>query len=252
MKKFIYVFTLLIIFINSTFAASTYTKKDITTISTDKFIIKSTLEYPKIKGCNEYSTVILLHSLGYTSEWWNGLQQILLNEGYAVLSIDIRGHGKSIYNKKLVKTSWKNMTNTAFAKCPNDVINIINQIQKELPKISFFNNWAIVGSDLGANVGILAAEQYKNHPKTIILISPTISIKGLFLPVKIANLEKTDFLAIYSDTDYSSQNAKQYLNKFTKNTFASYVSSTQKNGMLLLKNDENINKIILSWIKEYL
>ncbi len=73
-------------------------KKEIKTVASDGFNLKSTLTYPKDKTIKEFSTVVLLHSLGYNSQWWGNLEQDLLDKGYAVLAIDLRGHGASIYN----------------------------------------------------------------------------------------------------------------------------------------------------------
>ena len=126
MKRIILILTLFLVLINGiVFAAGKTTKQELTVPAGDGFSIKAVLEYPKIKGKKDYSTVVLLHSLGYSSEWWESLPSDLINQGYAVLNIDLRGHGKSVYNSKLVRTSWKSMTNSAYAKYPDDIIKVI-------------------------------------------------------------------------------------------------------------------------------
>lgn len=161
--------------------------------SVDGFGIKATLEYPKVKGKKDYSTVVLLHSLGYSSQWWETLPKELTNSGYAVLKIDLRGHGKSVYNSRLVRTSWKSMTNSAYAKYPDDVIKVVEFVKAENSKKTFFNNWAIVGADIGASTAILAADKIANKPKTIVLLSPVVKTRGLYVPVKLANLNMDIF-----------------------------------------------------------
>ena len=42
-------------------------------VAKDGFNISATLTYPRIKNQKEYSTVVLLHSLGYNSQWWGDL-----------------------------------------------------------------------------------------------------------------------------------------------------------------------------------
>lgn len=86
MKRIILILTLFLLIINPVFSASTV-KKDISVQSVDGFGIKATLEYPKVKGKKDYSTVVLLHSLGYSSQWWETLPKELTNSGYAVLKI---------------------------------------------------------------------------------------------------------------------------------------------------------------------
>ena len=115
-------------------------KKDVQAVSSDGFNITATLSYPRVKSQKEFKTVVLLHSLGYNSQWWEDLPKLLLEKGYAVLAIDLRGHGTSIYNSKLTKTSWKSMKNSAYAKYPDDVLAVIDKVKEENSKRIFFNN----------------------------------------------------------------------------------------------------------------
>lgn len=252
MKRIIYILTLFLILLNTTIAEAGVTQKEYTTTAQDGFTIKSTLEYQRVKGKKEFNTVVLLHSLGYSSQWWEDLPNELLKNGYAVLLIDLRGHGESVYNKKLVRTSWNNLTNKAFAKYPDDVIKVIEQIKTENTKTQFFNNWAFVGADIGGSTAILASQKIKNKPKTIVLMSPVVNTKGLFVPVSLANLNNIDILSITGINDNSGQEAEKYLKRFVQSTFAEYTSDSKSNGMMLLKNDKTLSKVIASWIKEYL
>ena len=53
-----------------------------------------------------------------------------------------------------------------------------------------------------------------------------------------------------SEIFYSEK--EEYLKRFSQSTFATYTSESKSNGMLMLKNDKSLSKIITSWIKEYL
>ncbi len=252
-KICIIILTLFLVFIN-TFAeaAPNYTKKEIKAVAADGFNIEANLTYPNIKTQKEFPTVILLHSLGYNSQWWEDLPDRLLEKGYAVLTIDLRGHGASVYNSKLTKNSWKNMKNSAFAKYPDDIIAVVNKIKEENTKRVFFKNWAIVGADIGASAGVLAADKMPIHPKTIIMISPVIETKGLYIPVSMAHLDGVDFLSISGTDDIMSKEAEKYLIKFAQNEFLTFTSESKTTGMMMLKNDPDLSKLISEWISEYL
>lgn len=252
MRKLVLILTLFLLVINPCFSAPAVTTKEISAQSVDGFSIKAELQYPKIKGQKEYKTVVLLHSLGYSSEWWEDLPQNLINNGYAVLKIDLRGHGKSIYNSKLVRTSWKSMTNSAFAKYPDDVISVIEEVKSENRKTKFFDNWVAVGADIGASTAVLASDQMQNRPKTIVMLSPVVETRGLYIPVKLAHLNNVDIFSISGKNETSAQNAENYLEKFAQAAFVKYTSEANSSGMLMLKNDESLSKIITSWVKEYL
>ena len=252
MKRLLIILTLFLFFINtSVYAAQTTVKKDMKIVTKDGFSMSAVLEYPKTKGVSEFSTVVLLHSLGYSSQWWETLPKDLLEQGYAVLSIDLRGHGKSVYNSKLVRVSWKSMTNRAYAKYPNDVAEIIEYVKNENKRV-FFNKWAFIGSDIGAVTAIKTANIVKDKPKTIVAISPVVSAKSLFVPVDLAELENIDIISIIGSDDYKGQATNEYLKKFAQSTYSEYTSESKSTGMLLLKNDPSLCKIIVEWVNQYL
>ena len=252
MKRLIIILTLVISFLNNCSAeAAKNVTKDYKVVTNDGFSINAVLQYPKIKDKNNYSTVVLLHSLGYSSEWWENLPNELLNNGYAVLLIDLRGHGKSIYNSKLIKTSWMNLKNNAYKKYPNDVLTVIDYVKKENKRI-FFDNWAIVGADIGAATGILTANAINYKPATIVMLSPVVETKSLYVPVKLAELNNIDILAIVGKKDINGVKTNKYLEKFAQSAYAVYTSDSLLTGMLMLKSDKSLDNVITAWIKQYL
>lgn len=253
MKRFVVIIVSLFFMFTSVAigAASNVTKKDIKAVTADGFNINAVLTYPKTKDKKDFPTVVLLHSLGYNTQWWGELPNYLTDKGYAVLTIDLRGHGTSIYNSKLMKCSWKNLKNSGYAKYPDDIIAVINKVKEENPKKTFFNNWAIVGADIGGSAGILASAKMEIQPKTIVLISPVVQTKGLYIPVSIASLGNVDFLSITGTDDTMSKSAEEYLRKFAQKEFVTYTSDSKTTGMLMLKNDTQLNRFITEWISEY-
>lgn len=252
MKRLIIILTFFSLFLNCVHAAGVKSvKKDYKVVANDGFAITATLEYPKIKEKTEFGTVVLLHSLGYSSDWWESLPSDLLNNGYAVLKIDLRGHGNSVYSNNLNKVSWKNLTNKAYSKYPDDVITMIDYVKNENKRI-FFRNWAIIGSDVGAGTAVIVANEIKYKPKTIVMMSPIVKAKGLYIPVKLAELNNIDILSIVGGTDINGMEANEYLKKFAQSTYAEYTSESKSTGMLLLKHDKTLSNVITSWVVQYL
>lgn len=255
MRRIVLIILALFLFLINTSAnaAQNVVKKEIKAVAEDGFNINATLTYPKTKNQKEFSTIILLHSLGYNSQWWQEeLSNGLLEKGYAVLAIDLRGHGASVYNSKLTKNSWKNMKNSAYAKYPDDILKVMEAVKEENVKKIFFNNWAIVGADIGASAGVIAADLYPVDPKTIVMISPVVKAKGLYIPVNMAHLEGVDYLSISGTDDIMSKDAEAYLCKFAQDEFVTFVSESKSTGMLMLKNDPDLAKLITEWVFEYL
>ncbi len=262
MKKFI-VFILFFAFItlgcSTVFAENenkkskpkkTYTEREYITETKDNKLIYAYLSYPKtnLKG---YPTIILLHSIGRNSKYWQPLQEEFNNSGYAVLRIDFRGHGKSVFDKKFRQKSWTAYSNSSFLKYPQDVIDVINKIQKATKKANF-NNYLIIGSDIGANTAVLVAKSLQVKPKGLVLIAPSMNFKGLYIPVALTEIGTTPILAISSKTNKYFMEEQTKLSKFAQGDFDIYNTENGGADMLLLKQHPEVQKTIVNWVKSYL
>lgn len=225
-------------------------KKQIEVQTKDAKIIKATVSYEKIEGVKKYPTVLLLHSIGYSSAEWGNLIADLNNAGYAVIAMDFRGHGKSIYNTKFQKKSWTYFTNKIFQKLPKDVLLILEQVQKQV-KIADLNNMAIVGADIGANTAVLVSKDLKKKPKTLVLICPTTSFKGLYIPIAMTDLQ-IPMIAMASTKDINSIKEEQKLAKFSQGGFYAKNYPNGGMGMLMIKLNPTMSQDITRWIIKYL
>lgn len=98
------------------------------------------------KEGNGKEIVVLLHSGGQTALSENELLRNKLKENHNVISIDLRGHGKSVTND----------LEDYFDKCANDVVETLNALS--------INSCHVVGASLGALVALFI---YKKNPELI-------------------------------------------------------------------------------------
>lgn len=225
-------------------------KKEIQVQTKDNRVIKATLSYVKIDNVDKYPTVVLLHSLGYSSKDWGDLTDYLNNAGYAVIAVDLRGHGKSVYDSSLHQKTWIYFTPKAYLKFPSDVEAVLNQAQKDSKKVSL-NNLAIVGADIGANTAVLVANDLKIKPKTLVLISPTTSFKGLYIPIAMAQMGQIPILSMVSQKDLYSLKEQQNLSKFAQGGFYARNYPQGGMGMLMLKSNPTMSLDITKWLLKY-
>lgn len=235
---------------NTAKVKKTYTEREYTAETKDGKLIHGYLSYPKtnMKG---YPTVIMLHSIGRNSKDWKPLQEEFNNLGYAVLRIDFRGHGKSVYDKNFRQKSWVSYSSAGFVKYPQDVTDVINKIQKETKKADFAN-YVIVGSDIGANTAVIVAKEMTVKPKGLVLIAPSMNFKGLYIPVVMTEIGKTPILAISSKTNIYFMDEQEKLSRFAQGSFDVLNTETGGADMLLLKQQPEVQKSIVNWVKQYL
>lgn len=259
MKKFLVaILTLMFVFSAQTvFAAQTkttkvkkpYTEREFSVQTKDGHLIRSYLSYPKTK-LKGYPTIVMLHALGYNSSYWISLQKKFNAKGYAVLRIDLRGHGKSVYDKSFHQRSWRAFKNKDFEQYPNDVVQTIQYVQKQTNKPSFVN-YAIVGSDIGANTAVIVARKMKIKPKALVLLAPSLEFKGLYIPVVLTELGKTPILALASKTDNYYMDQQIRLARFAQGTFDVANADSGNSGMLILKQHPEYQAAIVSWTEQY-
>lgn len=226
-------------------------KKEIEIQTKDMRIIKATLSYVKIEGVKKYPTVVLLHSLGYSSENWCNLIPDLNNAGYAVIAMDLRGHGKSVLDSSFHQKSWVYFTPKTYQKFPSDVIAIINQAQKQSKLVSL-DNLAIVGADIGANTAVLVAQNLGKKPKALVLISPITTFKGLYIPIAMVNMGQIPILSMVSEKDIYCMQEQQKLSKFAQGGFYAKNYPQGGMGMLMLKSNPSMSEDITRWLIKYL
>lgn len=252
MKKLLLLFLMIFVFALTAQNAYCQTiKKDVQIQTKDNRIIKATVSYVKIPNIKQYPTVILLHSLGYSSTDWGNLIDLLNNAGYAVIAMDFRGHGKSVYDGSLKRKTWQYFTPKAYLKFPNDVEAIFTQAQKDCKLISS-KNYAIVGADIGANTAVLVANDLKVKPKTLVLISPTTTFKGLYIPIALAQIGQVPILSMVSQKDVFSLQEQQSLSKFAQGGFYARNYPLGGMGMMMIQTNPTMTVDITKWLLKYL
>lgn len=249
-KISIFILTIFVLTISAQCANCATIKKDIEIQTKDSRIIKAKIIYEKSSAQKKLPVVLLLHSIGYSSLDWSNLIKDLNKAGYAVIAMDLRGHGQSVYDKTFHKKSWLYFTNKTFQKYPSDVIGIINQVQAQAKNLDM-KNMAIVGADIGANTAVLATVDMKIKPKTLVLISPTETFKGLYIPIALTKINMP-ILSMTSTKDRYSIQAQRELAKFSQGGFYAQNYPNGGMGMIMIKVNPSMSMDITKWVAKYL
>lgn len=204
MNRIIKIFLILAVFcfsFSAVFAlekTKSQTKHKIEFTTKDGFILSGDL-YLATPASNK-PLVVCMHSFSLNSFTWEKLASILRLKGYNVLAMDMRGHGRSVYDKKLKVFSRYQFTAEDWLKLPKDTIQSINYIKSNYTNINC-NEIIIIGSDLGASVGAIATGYFSKAPAKMVLISPVASFKGLEMPVKSGKFINTKIMYVISKSE---------------------------------------------------
>jgi len=114
--------------------------------------------------------VMLLHGYGEDRTVWNSFKAELLKRGYAVMTVDLRGHGEStIQNYRQITASreWR----TSPQEFPLDVDAALTWLKTQTRINS--TRIAMIGSDIGASLALLSSGKYR-EVRTVVAVNPNL------------------------------------------------------------------------------
>ncbi|MBI2633627.1 MAG: alpha/beta fold hydrolase [Parcubacteria group bacterium] len=191
--------------------------------------------------------VILAHQLGKTRRSMSPIARFLQKNGFAVLAIDLRGHGESIekdgsplYYYRFKEDDFKKMTDdleAAYVFLSQDVFVDKNKI-------------SVIGAGLGANVAYQFAT-FNEKVKSAILISPAVNYRG----VKTLDLGK-DYDSgrllgiIIAKDDWYYPGAAQFAQIIRTVYKKIVIVDRGGSGMDVLDENKELYDKLLEWLKD--
>ncbi|MBI2675078.1 MAG: alpha/beta fold hydrolase [Candidatus Aenigmarchaeota archaeon] len=204
----------------------------------DRFLIFGTY-YPKENA----RPVILLHMLSRDRHTYDEFAKIL-NEKYAVLSIDLRGHGQSITSNSLRKTRWEEFSDDDFRDMVKDVKGA-----KEffISRGVDANNLAVIGASIGANTALNYASE-DDDVKAVVLLSPGLDYGGVKTEEAMKKY-RGKALIMAGERDTESARDSRKLKEVAGDRAELKIYSGDEHGTELLFRYDTI-EIILKWLQE--
>ena len=114
--------------------------------------------------------VLLLHGFGEDRSVWKDFSKQLLERGWAVMTMDLRGHGQSRMKNGLTiqaTPDWR----TNLHEFPVDIDPALDWL-KSRPRIDT-RKIVIIGSDVGANLALIASGRFP-EVRTAVAINPKL------------------------------------------------------------------------------
>jgi alpha-beta hydrolase superfamily lysophospholipase len=215
--------------------------KEVNFKTRDGFTIYGTYYKPNVTNAK---SLILLHMLRTDRSYWRSFAYKLMNKGYAVIAIDLRGHGQSL-NKDGTSTSWQSFTDQDF----NYMILDIAAAKQFLSKQAGIdkNKIGVIGASIGANAALNYAAN-DTDIDVLVLLSPGLDYHG----VKTENaMKKYDrpVLIVVSSEDESSMSSSQVLYDAAQGEKDLKVYNNAGHGTNMF-TDTDLDQVILDWLEK--
>ena len=215
--------------------------------SEDGVLLVGSYYKPRIGTSNSTPSVILLHMLGMDRSTWDKFAQELSQNGYAVLSVDLRGHGESIKQanhtisyQSFMPKNFKNMTlDVKAAK------KYLIEGRKANP-----NQISIIGASIGANLALNYAAS-DHSIKSVILLSPGLNYRGISTLDAIMKYKNPIYIVTAEDDSESAKDSKILCEKITCAENLKIFEKTNVHGTNMLSDKtvgSKLQSIILSWL----
>lgn len=115
--------------------------------------------------------VLLLHGYGENRKVWDDFRSQLLAKGWAVMTLDLRGHGDSTTkNQRPLAPSveWRSSPH----EFPHDIDPALD-FMKSQPRLDS-RKIVVIGYDLGANLALVASGKFKEI-RTVVAVKPSLN-----------------------------------------------------------------------------
>jgi pimeloyl-ACP methyl ester carboxylesterase len=112
--------------------------------------------------------VLFLHGYGENRQVWAEFRKQFLDRGWAVMSLDLRGHGESTTkNQRPIQasTAWRNSPR----EFPLDVGPALDWLKRH-PRLNS-SKIVIVGYDIGANLALVSSGKFR-EVRTVVAVNP--------------------------------------------------------------------------------
>ncbi len=193
-------------------------------------------------------TVILLHMLGKTRADWDDMAQSLVNKGYAVVSIDLRGHGESTKQDGSTIDVLQ-FTEDDFQNMVMDVEAVLKVLRKDVRIDS--TRIAIIGASIGANVALQAAAADPQIP-VVVLLSPGKIYRGIRTDTALLDYGKRTILIAASDEDEYAANSSRYLRELAQGYSKLLMYNMIGHGTEMFNAATDLETEIFDWLDAYL
>lgn len=210
--------------------------EDITVEAEDGLELDAT--FYAAEGLENAPGVILLHMLGSNRTVWEtiGLVDELAANGYAVLALDMRGHGDT--------------GNAQDWDLAEDDIQRVWEYFVARPEVDG-EKTAVIGASIGSNMALIAAA---NEPaiKTAVLLSPGLVYRGVTTEDRMADYGERPLLIVASEDDYYSEDTAIKLAETAVGETQVQIYENAGHGTNMFAPQPDLTPLILEWLAQRL
>jgi pimeloyl-ACP methyl ester carboxylesterase len=210
--------------------------ENITIAGAEDLPLQTTLYTPG--GSGLLPGVVLLHMLGSDRQVWddNGIANTLVENGYAVLAVDMRGHGETGNSidwqlaPEDLQRAWKHFTSL-------DTVD---------PQRT-----AVIGASIGANLALLTGAD-QPAIRTVVLLSPGLDYRGVTSEGPLAKYGVRPILIVASEEDTYAADSSRTLATLANGESRLEMYNGAGHGTRMFDAQPDLSNLIITWLAQNL
>lgn len=217
-------------------AVSQPTTENVTIEAADGLRLHATYAAPG--GVAPFPGVILLHMLGSDRQVWQevGLTEALVADGYAVLALDMRGHGESGSDRE-----WE--------KFDDDLLRVWTYFAG-LDDVDE-NRTAVIGASIGSNMALRTGANVPDI-KTVALLSPGLDYRRITTGDAIELYGDRPILIVASEEDSYAADSSRTLAEMAQGEASLQMYDGAGHGTHMFAAEPGLTQVLLDWLNQYL
>ncbi|RMF06818.1 alpha/beta fold hydrolase [Candidatus Woesearchaeota archaeon] len=210
-------------------------KEEFTLTTTDGVILHGTKFSPEN---TPQKSVLLLHMLGRSKEDWEPIVPLLIQNGYEVFTVDLRGMGEST-TRNGKKYTFKEFSPLDYQKMREDMLLIASTIDKD--------QFDIIGASIGANLALdyAASAEGNMRVRKMILMSPGENYRGIETVSKAKNVKAETFILASEEDSYAADSSRNLAERISQSSLQVYSGLGHGTNML---SDESARQQIIDFL----
>lgn len=210
--------------------------ENITIAGAEDLPLQATLYTPG--GARPGPGVILIHMLGSDRQVWddNGLANTLVENGYAVLSVDMRGHGET-------------GSSIDWPLAPEDLQRAwdhFTSLETVDPQRT-----AVIGASIGANLALVTGAD-QPAIRTVILLSPGLDYRGVATEGPLEKYGPRPILIVASEEDVYAADSSRTLATLAQGESQLEMYDGAGHGTRMFNPQPELSGVILTWLAQIL
>jgi pimeloyl-ACP methyl ester carboxylesterase len=200
---------------------------------------------------------VLTHRLSSSGKRVKFLVPAFVKAGYAVLVLDVRGHGISEGLAYGGMKSWRVFNALDWKQLTKDLKQVEQYFRHPELDLAKFplevrpKNVAVIAEGLSANACLVNAAEQDVHLNAVISIGATLESKKISPILAVMN-SHVPILYMASESEEMSYADTQKLFRITESAKALSLFADEGPGMELLRNDVKAQQTAMAWVKRYM